>query len=246
MTPLANLLILAFVGSVAGLIGGVVLILKKSWANSLSTYATPLAAGVLLAVSLLDLLPEAVEAIDSRAFGVVLIVFVVLFLFERIFFNLHHHNNYHKRSHSGAIPLVIFGDTIHNFLDGVAIAAAFLINPSLAVVVAFSTFLHETPHEIADFGILIEAGWSKSKAFFANFASALATFPGALLTYFYAGKIESGVGILLAIAAGLFLYVAATDFLPEAEHSPKKHQAVFVILGILIIYFLQVLIPEVH
>ena len=130
---------------------------------------------------------------------------------------------------------MIFGDTVHNFLDGVAIAAAFLVNPSLGLVVALSTFLHETPHEIADFGILLSAGWSRQKAFVANLFSALATFPGALLTYFYASRVESAVGVLLAIAAGLFLYVAATDFLPEVRHAPKTkpwRQALLLIMGI--------------
>src|SRR3989344_484425 len=91
MNTLPYLLVFAFIGSVAGLIGGVILLFKENWANRLASISVPLAAGVLLALSLLDLLPEAVEEYGEKSFTVVLIVFVVLFLIERFFFYLHHH-----------------------------------------------------------------------------------------------------------------------------------------------------------
>lgn len=240
MSELTNLLLLAFIGSVAGLIGGLLLILNKRLASFLCDYATPLAAGVFLGLALLDLLPESVELIGSMTFTVVLIVFVVLFLVERFLFSLHHHHDIedHHQHGTTSIPLVIFGDTIHNFLDGAAIAASFVVNPSLGLLVAVSAFLHETPHEIADFSILLSKGWSKSKTLGVNFLSALATFPGALITYYYSGSFENGAGILLAIAAALFLYVALTDFLPEVEHSHRRSigkQALVLILGIVAI-----------
>lgn len=249
MNPLVYLFLLSFVGSVAGLVGGLVLLIKKGWAHKLSVVATPLAAGVLLALSLLDLLPGAVKEVGDTAFVIVLVVFVVFFLIERFLFFLHHHSHPETGSHeddSGVLPVIV-GDTIHNFLDGVAVAASFMIDPSLGLVVAFSTFLHETPHEIADFGILIANGWSGKKAFGVNFLSALATFPGAFLTYAYASKVESSVGILLSVAAGLFLYVAATDFLPEvgrASNLAPYRQALFLVLGILVIIGMGILVPE--
>jgi zinc and cadmium transporter len=249
MNSLPFLLVLAFIGSVAGLIGGVVFLVKENWCKTLSFIAMPLAAGVLLSLALLDLLPEAVEVIGERAFSIVLIVIVASFLVERFLFNLHHHDHHAKDDEESSIPLVIFGDTIHNFLDGIAIGVAFIVNPTLGVFTAFATFLHETPHEIADFGILVANGWSKRRAFTANFFSALATFPGALFAYYYAGKAESTTGILLAVAAGLFLYVATTDFLPEVSHGYKGStwkQALFLIVGILAIVIVGALIPEMH
>ena len=108
------------------------------------------------------------------------------------------------------ISLVIFGDTIHNFIDGVAIAAAYLTDPSFGVVVALATFLHETPHEIGDFGILVSAGWSRGKTFMANLFSALATFPGAMFVYFFAQGAHEKVGILLSVSAGIFLFLGAS------------------------------------
>ena len=253
MSNLYVLLAYSFIGSVAGLIGGIILLFKADWAKKLASVSVPLAAGVLLSLSFLDLLPEAVEEYGEGAFPVILSVFVVLFLIERFFFYFHHHVEDSHSGHSHAqgetvIPLVIFGDTIHNFLDGVVIGASFLVNPSLALLVSFSTFLHETPHEIADFGILLAKGWSRKKAFTANFLSALATFPGAFLTYFYAERVEEGVGFLLALAAGFFLYVATTDFLPEATHAPRKfigRQALFLLIGIFAIVIIRMIFPEI-
>jgi len=255
MQELPLLVIYTFIGSIAGLVGGFILLFRERWAKGLASVSVPLAAGVLLALSLLDLLPEAVEAAGETAFSVILIVFVVLFLVERFLFYLHHHqedgemHTGHSHTHGQTtIPLIIFGDTIHNFLDGVVIGASFLVSPSLAMIVSFSTFLHETPHEVADFGILLAKGWSRKKVFLANFLSALATFPGAFLTYFYAEKVEEGMGILLALAAGFFLYVATTDFLPEATHAPRKflfRQAIFMIIGILAIVSIRILFPEI-
>jgi zinc and cadmium transporter len=247
MNPLLNLFILAFIGSVAGIIGGVILLYHDRWAKKLALYSIPLAAGVLLAVSILDLLPESTELIGDSAFMIVLIVFLLLFVMEKFFFRIHHHEHSSRGAVETAVPVVIAGDTIHNFLDGVAIAAAFMVDPSLGLLVAFSTFLHETPHEIADFGILLAAGWTKTKALGVNFLSALATFPGAFLTYFFVDSFESSEGYLLAIAAGMFLYVATTDFLPEVGHKDRKtslRQALILVVGIVIIIILNSITSE--
>ena len=249
MNNFSVLLILAFIGSVAGLIGGVLFLVKEGWSKKLSLIATPLAAGVLLAFSLLDLLPEAVEQIGTSAFGIVLAIIVISFLFERFVFALHHHDHGAREYRGDPVSLVILGDTVHNFLDGVAIAAAFLVNPSLGVVAALATFIHETPHEIADFGILIKNGWTRRRAFVANLFSALATFPGAILTYYFASQIESAIGVMLAVAAGLFLYIASTDFLPEVAHESEKNsikQAAFLLIGIFLIILVGTLVPEIH
>lgn len=247
MNSLIPLLGLSFLGSVAGLAGGIIFLFKENWARRLAKFAVPLAAGVLLTVSFLDLLPEASEEIGIELLSkIVLGVFIILFLVERLLFRLHHHEANHESHSQEAVPLVIFGDTIHNFLDGVAIAASYVIDPSLGLLVALATFLHETPHEIADFGILLSAGWSRVKTFKANLFSSLATFPGALLTYFYASRIESATGILLGIAAGLFLYVAATDFLPDTKEKSRFSSVgiFFFIFGVILMIFFSSLLPQ--
>lgn len=244
------LLLLALVGSVAGLIGGVIFLVKDSWARTLCHYAVPFAAGVLLSTSLLHLIPEAEHAIGERAFLIVLLAFLASFFFEEYFAHLHHHEHKGRAKIKSSVPLIIFGDTIHNFIDGVAIAAAYLTDPTFGVVVAFATFLHETPHEIGDFGILISGGWKKSKAFMANFFSALATIPGALWVYysFKGGDVHDKVGVMLAISAGVFLYLGASDFLPEVGEKNHKVPAwkefLLLVFGVALMYGLTFLIPE--
>ncbi len=248
LNPLAAILILAFIGSIAGLIGGAVLLVKKNWAQTLCHYAVPFAAGVLLSVSLLHLLPEAVHQVGEKGYLYVLLALLLSFFFEEYFAHLHHHDHHKRTELKASVPLVIFGDTIHNFIDGVAIAAAYLTDPYFGLVVTLATFLHETPHEIADFGILMAAGWSRGKAFAANFLSALATFPGALFVFFLLKDAHEKVGILLAISAGVFLYLGATDFLPEVGEPEKgvstwKKNALLV-MGVLIMYILFLVSPE--
>ena len=241
-----TLLVLAFIGSVAGLIGGIIFLFNKFLAKILASYAVPFAAGVLLSVSFLDLLPEAVDEIGKSAFPIILAVFIVLFLVEKFLFHLHHHNG-EEHDKKDIVPLVIFGDTVHNLLDGVAIGASFLASPSLGLLVTLATFLHETPHEIADFGILISAGWTRKRAFWANFFSSLATFPGAIFAYFYSGGIDSLSGVLVAVAAGFFLYVSTTDFIPETKKvsGVSSFKTVsFLILGMALTILLGVLLPH--
>jgi len=249
-----HFLFVVSIGSIAGLIGGLILLFRKNWALKLASVSVPLAAGVLLSISFLDLLPEAVEEYGRNAFVVIFAVFVILFLVERFFFFFHHHQEEtekhisHSHSSSSTVaPLIILGDTIHNFLDGLVIGSSYSVNPSLASLVAFSTFLHETPHEIADFGILLNKGWSRRRTFLANLFSSLATFPGAFVAYYYSSRFENSEGFLLALAAGFFLYVSTTDFLPEATHAPKKfigRQALFLLLGIAAVASIRLIFPE--
>lgn len=244
-----TLILLSLVGSVAGLLGGVVFLVKKNWSKVLSFYAIPFAAGVLLAVSMLHLIPEASEGMGEKAFIIVLVSFLGSFIFEKYFASLHHHQEHPETVQKSSIPLVIFGDTIHNFIDGVAIAAAYLTSPGLGLTVALSTFLHETPHEIGDFGVLVSRGWSRKKTFIANLLSALVTIPGALLVfYLFPNANEGSVSWLLAVSAGTFLYLGASDFLPEVgEHDSKKDtfiKIILVIIGVLVMYFTSQILPE--
>jgi zinc and cadmium transporter len=248
MSLLIKLLLLALIGSIAGLIGGVVFLIKEDWARVLAKYAVPFAAGVLLSVSILHLLPEAVHEAGEIGYLYVLLALLFSFFFEQYFAHLHHHEDRRRTTLKSSVPLVIFGDTIHNFIDGVAIAAAYLTNQSFGIIVALASFLHETPHEIGDFGILMSAGWSREKTFLANFFSALATFPGALLVFFFMQDAHEEIGILLAISAGVFLYLGASDFLPEVGEEEKGVPAwkkfSLLVFGVVIMYVLSLVSPE--
>lgn len=240
---LLNLSILAFIGGIAGIVGGIVFLLNKKLARILGKYSVPFAAGVLLSVSLLNLLPESVEKIGNLGFSIALISFILSFLLEEYLAHLHHHETRtHTWEHHASVPLVLVGDSIHNFIDGIAIASAYLTDPQFGLVIALATFLHETPHEIGDFGILMANGWSRAKTFWANFFSALATFPGAFLVYFFLKKENSLIGILLAVSGGIFLYLGASDFLPEIGEEktgiPAWKKFSLLLFGIVIVYLM--------
>lgn len=239
---------LATLGSVLGLIGGILMLSRASWRKIISVHAIPFAAGVMLSVSLLDVLPEAIEVSNAGfVLKVVLLVMVVAFFFEQFFVHLHHHEEHARTTLTSSMPLVVAGDTIHNFIDGLAIAAAYLVEPSLGVLVAISTFMHEVPHELGDFGLMLTAGWSKTRAILVNLGSALATYLGAFTVLAFAQIFEANLGLMLAIAGGLFLYIAASDLLPEVQedHRDKPwHQGALLLLGVAVMWILIGILPH--
>lgn len=243
-----NLLLQALLGSVIALFGGVVFLYNRKLSSLLEKYSVPFAAGVLVTVSLLGLVPEAEHEIGESAFWIVLVSFLSVYLFEHLFFDIHHHGDEDGHTHdikNSSVGLVIFGDTIHNFIDGIAIGAGFLINPNLGFITALSTFLHEVPHEIGDFGILLKTGWKKSKILMINIISSLMTVVGAFTVYLFNSG-DSLNGILMAISAGVFLYLGASDFLPKIETIGKNkfRSLIPLILGSLIIMATIYLLPH--
>jgi zinc and cadmium transporter len=247
METLLPLLGLATIGSVLALVGGVVFLLASPLKNFLCKFSVPFAAGILLTVAILDLVPEAVEHSGEIAFLFILVAFLMVFAFEHLFFNVHHHEGHTHEVTPGAIPLVIAGDSIHNFIDGVAIAAAYMVDPAFGLIVAISSFLHEVPHEIGDFGVLLSAGWRRSAVFLVNLLSSATTFAGVLFVYFFAHN-DFIIGILLSISAGLFLYLGASDFLPgRNDHSESSIGKVLtVIIAATIMILVSLVLPHAH
>lgn len=216
------LLLLALLGSVIALLGGVVFLYNERLSETLEKHSVPFAAGVLVTVSLLGLLPESVEHIGENAFWIILVSFLSVYLFEHLLFGIHHHKEgEHVSAKSFSIPLVIIGDTIHNFIDGIAIGASFFAAPGLGLATAISTFLHEVPHEIGDFGILLKSGWKRSNILVVNIISSLTTIVGAFTIYLF-DENKTVIGILMALSAGIFLYLGASDFLPKIEKDSRN------------------------
>lgn len=248
MDVVIPVLLLSFIGSIAGLLGGIILLLRQSWGRLVSVYAVAFAAGVLLTVSLTDLLPEAIESLEAgKALGIVLGVFVVASLLEKLIVHFHHHEDHGHDNLDSAVGFILVGDAMHNFLDGVSIAASFIADTRLGVFVALATFLHELPQEIGDFGLLLAAGWKRWKIITFNLITAATTFIGALGTLFFAPRIEGSIPFLLAVAAGLFLYIATTDLLPRAglkrKGSTWRHYGLFVI-GVMLMIAVGILVSE--
>ncbi len=218
--------------------------LKKHFHEGLLGFVA-LAAGTMLGSAFLHLLPEAIEMshhgdIDLHlVLLLVLVAFVASFLFEQ-FFSWHscHHNPEHCNHEKPYANLVIFSDGIHNFIDGLIIAAAFIVSPALGVTTAVAVALHEIPQELGDFAVLIHGGWTAKKAALANGVSALTVVLGGIVGYYLTSGIDMAVPVLLPIAAGGFIYIAAADLLPELRHEPERkkislHILIFLI-GILI------------
>lgn len=218
-----QILFWVFVGSILSLIGGVLLALrKKPFTHEQSMLVVSFAAGVLLSTAIMDLLPEALtrfqaaNAVDAMWWWL-LIGIIFLFLLEKSLIWYHHHHEEHAHLH--AVPIMItVGDTIHNMIDGIVIAATFIADPKLGMVTALAVAAHEIPHEMGDFGVLLAKGWGRWKTILMNVLSACASFVGAIGVLLLGTRIEGVVPILLAFTAGSFLYLACSDLIPELHH----------------------------
>lgn len=246
MTPFVTILVLSFIGSILGLLGGIILLLNENLAKKSSLHLISFAAGVILAATFLDILPEAIEKGGEGAFLLMLLGLVGFFLVEDFLLHFHHHEE-HEHSLKTVVPLVITSDAVHNFVDGIVIATSFLTDTKLGWIIAFATFCHEIPQEIGDFAVLLSAGVSKTKVLTANLLTALTTFAGAILAYFTLGKSHNLMGPLLGLATGMFLYIASADILPELvrgkDQSSRWHTAGYFLSGITLIYIITKFLP---
>jgi zinc and cadmium transporter len=237
------LLLAATVGSVISLVGGVYLLYGKWGAVALQRVAVPFAAGALLAAAFVDLLPEAIEEGDSKIVPLtVLAAFLFFFILERTLSWYHHHHEENDKSHSLGrrnAALIIIGDTLHNFIDGLAIGAAFLVSPATGVVTTIAIAAHEIPQEIGDFGLLLAKGMKKKKVLLVNFISALATVVGAILVFGFGGSLHMSESLLLATIAGFFIYIAASDIVPTIHAEPRRRvanmQTIVLLLGVVFV-----------
>ncbi|MCS7109413.1 MAG: ZIP family metal transporter [Candidatus Micrarchaeota archaeon] len=238
----AEIFISIFIVSMVSLLGIFTIYFKEKTVEKSLTLIVSLAAGALLGVAFLDLIPESFENLDIKnAMLLVIMGFIVFFIFEK--FILLHHCHKLQCKHvekKVALPyLNILGDGIHNILDGMIIAIAYLEDPSLGILTTIAVIAHEIPQEIGDFGILLYSGMSRNSALLVNFLTALTAFFGAILILILNMSFESISAILLPLAAGHFIYIAASDLIPELQKTTDKKESlieiIFVLLGILII-----------
>ncbi|HLL60136.1 MAG TPA: ZIP family metal transporter [Candidatus Nitrosocosmicus sp.] len=249
------IILFTLIGSLFSLIGGLLLLIYKSWNESFSIKLVSFAAGVLLTTAFFDLLPEALEESNNNPniFGIIFLVIIAFFFLERSFFFFHHHHedDDHHHGMEPSVKLLLLGDTVHNFIDGIVIAASFLVSIPLGILTSLAVAAHEIPQEIADFSIMKSKGLKNSQAIKFNVFSALAALLGAVLTYLFAASIEGYIWILLAAAGGMFIYISTADLIPELHHAYKKNrsisQSMFFILGIVVtILFIKLVGLIVH
>ena len=242
-----NTLIVLFwslVGGVLSLVGGVALLSSRKNRDLLARWALPFGAGALLAAAFVDLLPEALRSGSSDAvLSWALVGFLGFFVLERTVHWFHRHSTsdgarHDEGRHHAQKSLFIFGDTIHNFIDGIGIGAAFLIDIPTGIITAVAVAAHEIPQEIGDFGFLLSRGMSARRTILVNVVSSLATVVGALGVYMLGNAVEMPLAPILAVTAGFFIYIAASDIIPDIHgrpHAQANKQAAMLLLGVAIV-----------
>ena len=224
------------------LIGGVLsvffassflLLSEKSRAQTVP-HLVSFAIGALLGASLLGLIPHALDpefGVDPHNIGLTLLIGLLsFFVLEKLVLWRHCHHDHcdahdHKTDNNKAAgSLIIIGDAIHNFVDGILIAAAFMTDPHLGIVTALAIAAHEIPQELGDFVILLHSGFSRKKALFLNVLSSLGTVSGAVLAYFLLADMQALLPYILVIAASSFIYIAVADLIPGLHQKVRPSE----------------------
>ena len=208
---------------------------QKLLVPCLVSYAT----GTLLSAAFLGMIRQALVSTNSLlVLSFVLGGIICFFFMEKLIIWRHCHDE-ECEVHGTAGPILLIGDAFHNLIDGVIITASFLISFEFGVAISISVIAHEIPQEVGDFAILINAGYSKKKAFFLNLISSLTTIPGALISYFVLEKINSIIPYVMAISAASFIYIALSDLTPELHHklgfNTNFRQIILILAGIVTI-----------
>ncbi len=215
MSPLILSVLATLAVSAIALVGIVVFFSRKPSARG-EALLLSFAAGVLLATVFLELLPEAVEKAsgDGNIFVAALVAMIGFFLLERFLHGFHEHEESHAVT---SRYLILIGDGLHNFIDGFAIAASFAASPQLGFATTFAVAVHEVPQELADFSILIAGGFDRRRALVLNFVSGLTSVLGAIV-FFQVAALADNVAWLLTATAGMFVYIASSDLIPQLHH----------------------------
>jgi zinc and cadmium transporter len=236
MASYFDVIFFSLIGGLFSLAGGVLLLSRQRAAEISARYATPFAAGALLAAVFLDLLKEGVEIDSSQYVLLATLMGILIFFFaERFLRWFHHHHEDEDEKKDPAVPLIIAGDTLHNALDGVVIASAFLISVPTGIVTTLAVAAHEIPQEIGDFGLLLSKGVKRGKVLLFNIVSALATTAMAVITFALGSQDKLPVGLLLGISAGFLLYIAMSDIIPTI-HQTSTNKSLLQIQSVLLAF----------
>jgi zinc and cadmium transporter len=241
-----TILLATFIVSLISLIGIFFIGMKQDTLTKVIKYLVSFAVGGLLGGAFFHLLPESMETRNPFLFVYVLSGIMIFFLIER-FLHWRHCHKGHCDAHTFTY-LNIIGDGIHNFIDGMIIAASFVTDIRLGVITTLAVAAHEIPQEIGDFGILVYGGFSKSKALLFNLLSALTAMAGAVIAYFSFSQIVWLKEVLIPFTAGGFLYIALVDLIPELHKEAGKDnmalQFITIIGGLLLMWLLKIYFAE--
>ena len=239
-------------GLLSVLAAALFLVLREPVRTHILPHLVSFATGALLGAAFLGLLPHALASVNSSDTHVipmaVLLGLLGFFMLEKLVLWRHCHADHCEvhapdqqgRDHSTG-AMILIGDSLHNFLDGILIAAAFLTDIHLGIVTSVAVAAHEIPQEVGDFAVLLHSGFSRSRAFLYNVLTSLTTVIGGLLAYFALQPMQAALPYMLAIAASSFIYIAVADLIPtlhqRVEGKAALQQVVLIAAGILLIHF---------
>ena len=240
-------------GVLSVLAAAVFLLIPEPWRSRILPHSVSFAIGALLGAAFLALLPHAITGehkVDVHDLGLtVLIGMLSFFLLEKMVIWRHCHTAHceahapdgHEHDAHATGTLILIGDGLHNLVDGVLIAAAFMTDFHLGVVTSLAVATHEIPQEIGDFAVLLNSGFSRARALLYNVLVSLTTIVGALLAYYSLSEMTQVLPYILAIAAASFIYIAVADLIPglhkRTQFSATVQQVTLIAAGVAVIYF---------
>jgi len=243
------ILISTFLISLIAFVGIFTLVLKQEFLNKVLLILVAFSAGALIGGAFLHLIPETIEKVGLeesqllKIFLYLLLGFCVFFILEQ-FISWHHHHAIQHLEIASFSYLILISDGIHNFIDGLIIAASFVISIPVGLATVLAVIFHEIPQEIGDFGVLVYGGFKKIQALFLNFLSGILAIIGGVMGFLLSEQIGQSIIFLLPFAAGNFIYIAASDLIPEIKHKEtfKKSIIYFLVflLGISLMLLLKI------
>lgn len=254
-TPAFYAIVSTFIVSLISFVGILTLTFKRQWLDKTLVLLISLSAGTLLGDSFIHLLPEAIEASGELSLGISLLVLsgiLGFFILEKFILWHHHHSietpeDHEKNHHTHEIcdhktlrAMNFLGDTFHNLLDGMIIAASFLVDPIVGLSTTLAVILHEIPQEIGDFGIFIHTGFTPKRALLLNFLSGIFAVLGAVFVLLAGKYSESFIQALIPLTAGAFIYIGASDLIPELKKTKSPVSSLFQFFALLLGIFAMI------
>ena len=240
------ILVATLVVSLISLVG-VFLSLNEKWLNKALPSLVALAAGALLGASFLHLIPDAIEQTGTHLniFLYLLLGFIFCFIMEQFLHWRHdHHHHDAKQTVQPFSYLILFSDGIHNFLDGLVIAASFMVNFPAGIATTLAVALHEIPQEFGDFAVLVYGGFSRRQALTFNYLSGITSVIGGIAGFFTFSILQTHTIYLLLFAAGNFIYIASADLIPSISHHASPRASMLYLFVFLVGIALMLIIPE--
>jgi zinc and cadmium transporter len=240
MNPIATSILLGLTAAAANIFGGAVIV-QKNWQRSYLRYFVALGAGFMLATALVEMVPESLALGGRKGALLVLGGYLLVHFFEHtITPHFHYGEETHSDEylHSHRRVSVLFGLLIHTFFDGIAITAGFLVSPGLGWIIFLAVFLHKIPEGFTVTSVMLASGLSKGRSWFASVLLGMATVAGVLTMAIGQHAVSYG----LPVAAGVTIYVAASDLIPEVNREPGVEMAVVVFIGVAVMFLLDQLV----